>query len=472
VAFVGPPHVSSSDQAAFDGHEDDHPGVTPGDQPIASGRAVCQNRRPPSDVPRDAAAGIVISRDLSGSKRADPAMPTTLNDEFEFKVFISYSSKDSGWAEKLCADLEQKEIKTFLDRNRLDVGRPWQLRLRAALNSSQHLIVLWSENAQQSPWVSHEMTQFYLVRHFDRDQVTRARHRFIPIKLPGESQDLVFDEFHAITDLRRAGPCEKGVQGVDPEIWRQMIARLEQELMADKKSIAVPVIVLTTTWPRLHDLKDAEMPNIASPLNEVLAQFGVTREQLSHYYGKGRDDWCPFGIGRKEEEKKETVWNVLDRILTRINEESMGRGGLAYRWDRLDEKLFWGDDEEAIDREAKRLERGPAVIVIDPVALYTPEVRERLGRLDGCFRNPDSLIMVLAPFTLPAPCTALRQLVRKIAKQIYQFSYEPPWHNPAPFAQCSAQAIDGVEVKRLLHAALARHGGPQQLPPTVPYTRQ
>lgn len=393
-------------------------------------------------------------------------MPKPQKNEFKYKVFISYSSEDSAWAERLSADLEKKGIPTFLDKSRLQVGQKWEPQLRNALSASQHLIVLWSDKAKESDWVRQEQTHFFLVRLADDNERVRARHRFIMIELQGESQNAMYKDYQAITDLRRAGVYGRGFEEVDPELWRRMIGTLERQLKDDDESVPVPVIVLTTTEPRLRELKAEEMPTLASErLDEVIKQFGVEdRMKLKDYYGHLRDHWRPFG-------STDSVRNVLDGILAQINEDNEERGALPYRWEHLGEE-FWVGDDQAIRSEAKKLERGPAVIVIDPVALYVPEVRERLGSLSACFRNEDSLIMVLAPFTLPPPCTALRRLVQEIAWQIYEYTYELPRHARAPFAHCSAQTIDSVEVKRLLQTALVPRSGRRRPPPSTPYIRQ
>jgi hypothetical protein len=372
------------------------------------------------------------------------AMAKAKENDDKYVAFISHSSKDAGWAKRLCADLAKKGIATFLDKERLEAGRPWDSQLRQELSASRHLIVLWSDNAKKSEWVQHEQT-FFFSKRLAEDERKSVRHRFITIELQGENE--MFRRYQAITDLKGA-TYEAGVDRVDPALWRRMIAALERLLKDDDKSIPVPVIVLTTTKPRIRELNPEGMPSFAPALEEMLAQFGVgARDRLEAYYGDRREHWRPFGS------VAEDVWGLLHRVQDDINASNESRGGLRFRWEPLGEE-FWGDDVQAIDREARKLESGPALIVIDPLALYDRDVTGRLDRLSKCFHNDSSLIMVLPPFNLPSPCTALRGLVQHLANQIYEYSYEPPWYTGLPFAKCSAQTIDFVEVKRLLQTSL------------------
>src|SRR2546430_738921 len=83
------------------------------------------------------------------------------NDNYEYDVFISYSSKDREWAEKLLNDLKSKGFVPYLDKDRLVSGDDWPKKLVGALKQSQHLIILWSENAANQPkWVYQEHDRF------------------------------------------------------------------------------------------------------------------------------------------------------------------------------------------------------------------------------------------------------------------------------------------------------------------------
>src|SRR4051812_33749469 len=79
---------------------------------------------------------------------------------YEYDIFISYSNSDRAWAERLDQSLTAKGINCFRDQNRLDVGQPWEPQLARAVEQSKHLVVLWSANAEASPWVRRELGKF------------------------------------------------------------------------------------------------------------------------------------------------------------------------------------------------------------------------------------------------------------------------------------------------------------------------
>ena len=57
----------------------------------------------------------------------------------DYDIFISYSSQDKAWADKLDAELRKRNLTPFLDRKRLTSGDEWQDQLKDALNSSKHM---------------------------------------------------------------------------------------------------------------------------------------------------------------------------------------------------------------------------------------------------------------------------------------------------------------------------------------------
>src|SRR5215217_1089661 len=78
----------------------------------------------------------------------------------EQHVYLSYSSADRSWAQKLSDALERRGVEIFLDQSRLMPGSEWLESLSARLRLSQYLLVLWSENARRSDWVQRELNSF------------------------------------------------------------------------------------------------------------------------------------------------------------------------------------------------------------------------------------------------------------------------------------------------------------------------
>jgi hypothetical protein len=122
------------------------------------------------------------------------------NDEYKYDVFISYSSQDRPWALKFADELEARGLAPFIDRQRLEAGKPWEQQLRAALEGSRHLVALWSSRANQSNWVQRELATFdYLI---NGGAAAAGERRLIVVNL--EEQNFAYTSYQMIDDLKEA----------------------------------------------------------------------------------------------------------------------------------------------------------------------------------------------------------------------------------------------------------------------------
>ena len=72
------------------------------------------------------------------------------------KVFISYSSADRDFVERLARDLDAAGIDTFYDQ-RIPPGESWAQSLAAAIESADFLLVVLSPDSVASQWVEQEI---------------------------------------------------------------------------------------------------------------------------------------------------------------------------------------------------------------------------------------------------------------------------------------------------------------------------
>ena len=70
-------------------------------------------------------------------------------------IFISYANEDRESAAQLARTLETAGWRVWWDR-RIPAGRTWRAVLEDALREMRCMVVLWSENSVQSPWVAEE----------------------------------------------------------------------------------------------------------------------------------------------------------------------------------------------------------------------------------------------------------------------------------------------------------------------------
>ena len=124
---------------------------------------------------------------------------------FKYSAFISYSSKDKAWATRLRTDLQQllDDKPVFLDTDRLEEGKPWNSQLTDALQDSEHIIVLYSENAHKSDWVKHEMSEMSFFNALAGEEFGKSR-RLLCVLTKTDVSPTVFPQIQSVKGLTAA----------------------------------------------------------------------------------------------------------------------------------------------------------------------------------------------------------------------------------------------------------------------------
>lgn len=73
-----------------------------------------------------------------------------------YSCFISYSSKDHSFAERLHADLQIRGVRCWFAPEDLKIGDRFRDRIDESIRLHDKLLLILSENAVSSPWVSDE----------------------------------------------------------------------------------------------------------------------------------------------------------------------------------------------------------------------------------------------------------------------------------------------------------------------------
>jgi len=74
-----------------------------------------------------------------------------------YSCFISYSSKDGEFAERLHADLQSKNVRCWFDREDMKIGDRIRPRIDEAIRVHDKLLLVLTENSMKSPWVEKEV---------------------------------------------------------------------------------------------------------------------------------------------------------------------------------------------------------------------------------------------------------------------------------------------------------------------------
>jgi len=75
------------------------------------------------------------------------------------KVFVSYSTKDLADVEALKASLADGPITLFVAENSVEPSESLATEIKSAIKECNLFVVVWSNNAKSSDWVSQEIGQ-------------------------------------------------------------------------------------------------------------------------------------------------------------------------------------------------------------------------------------------------------------------------------------------------------------------------
>ena len=83
-------------------------------------------------------------------------LPSLLNQPIQFySCFISYSTKDQEFADRLYADLQNKGVRCWFAPEDLKIGDHFRNRIDQSIRLHDKLLIILSENSIQSPMGSH-----------------------------------------------------------------------------------------------------------------------------------------------------------------------------------------------------------------------------------------------------------------------------------------------------------------------------
>ncbi len=351
---------------------------------------------------------------------------------FDYDVFISFSSLDRAWADRVKTSLRQfyDGDRIFLDSTSLRAGDDWEAKLEQALLSTRNLVVLWSENAEKSQWVTKEYMTFHLKAKPEDD----ASRRMIFVNLQGEKEG-----FRRLQQLspRVVQECYAQGHAAPQEAWDELIVDVRAGLSSSRQ-LRVPLVVLTLSQAELAALD-------AKRWKWIVEDFRVSRGRLLGRYGAGRADWQPFLAA------PDTIGDVLRHTLLGLNKALTGRRA---EWLQPGAD-FWDDTVAAqafVKKEFNTSEL--SLLVIDPVAIYHPDLYQRLMMFQESFTRGNTVIATLPPFGLPRRITGLKNALQARGTPYFDDYFQPtvPPRRHL-FAQCVLGVGDADDIRRHLLAA-------------------
>lgn len=140
-----------------------------------------------------------------------------------YSCFISYSSKDQEFAERLHADLRSKNVRCWFAPEDLKIGDKLRPAFDEAIRVHDKLMVLLSENSVGSPWVEKEVETAFEKEHREKRTV------LFPIRL--DEAVMETDQAWA-ADIRRTRHIGDFRDWKNHDSYRKAFDRLLRDLKA------------------------------------------------------------------------------------------------------------------------------------------------------------------------------------------------------------------------------------------------
>jgi hypothetical protein len=149
-------------------------------------------------------------------------LPSLLNQPLQFySCFISYSSKDQEFAERLHADLQNKGVRCWFAPHDMPIGAKILDALDEAIRLRDRVLLILSENAIASDWVEDEVSKAFA-------QERERRHVIlVPIRLDDAVRQSPEPWARKLRDQRNIGDFTRWK---DHDAYRRGFERLLRDL--------------------------------------------------------------------------------------------------------------------------------------------------------------------------------------------------------------------------------------------------
>ena len=155
-------------------------------------------------------------------------LPSLLGDALEFySCFISYSSKDQKFAERLHADLQDKGVRCWFAPEDLKIGARTRPAIDEAIRVRDKVLLILSERSIESDWVEKEVETAF------EEERRRKRTVLFPIRL----DNTVMDTSEAwAADIRRTRTIGDFRHWKDHDAYQKAFDRLIRDLKQEADS--------------------------------------------------------------------------------------------------------------------------------------------------------------------------------------------------------------------------------------------
>ncbi len=138
-----------------------------------------------------------------------------------YSCFISYSSRDGAFVDRLYADLQNRGVRCWRDSEDLKIGERFRDAIFGAIRTHDKLLLVLSENSVRSPWVADEVEKALA------EERRQKRDILFPIRIDGAAMKTRAAWAETIRNSRQIGNFE---QWTDPPAYGKAFDRLLRDL--------------------------------------------------------------------------------------------------------------------------------------------------------------------------------------------------------------------------------------------------
>ncbi|MFL6259209.1 MAG: toll/interleukin-1 receptor domain-containing protein [Thermoanaerobaculia bacterium] len=146
-------------------------------------------------------------------------------------VFLSYSSQDRDFAERLARDLVDYRLRVWWDRWEMRVGDSLVAKIQEGIQSSSWLAVVLSPNSVESSWVKRELASAIV------DEISADRVRVLPLLLadcaiPPFLRDKLYADFRDSYEAGLTSLLQRLSPPLRPQIQSSLLSDEEGRILA------------------------------------------------------------------------------------------------------------------------------------------------------------------------------------------------------------------------------------------------
>jgi len=118
-------------------------------------------------------------------------------------LFISHSSIDKDFANRLSVGLKQQGIEVWLDSEKMQVGDSLLTEISAGLKGANYIVVVLSKNALQSEWVNREL-EIAINREIEERRMLVLPALLEDVPIPAFLSGRIFADFRRDDDFQKS----------------------------------------------------------------------------------------------------------------------------------------------------------------------------------------------------------------------------------------------------------------------------